>query len=414
MSREQNTDRPELIRFLARDQLAERVRQPAPRAEVTLTEGTTPVIRIYDVIDSWGGFWGVSSAEVAAALDLIPDGTATVEVHLNSPGGEATEGVAIANLLRQHPARVVAVVDGLCASAASMVAMGADEVVMAPSSQMMVHEASGSAWGDADSLERTARALHHLSDSYAAAYAGKAGGTAEDWRALMRAETWYSPDEAVAAGLADRAMPARTGEDDAAAAVARHDLRVFAYAGRADAPAPPISPAAQAGATAAAGSTTRKEPDLMSDTLLSGLRERLGIADDAADEAVVLSALDEALAEQTQTPVAQLPAGTVTIDAAQLEELRAAALAGQAARAQQESEGRERLVAAAVQDGRIPPARRDSWLAQLAADPGAAEVLARLEPGLIPLAEIGRNDNADDGDDPVYAALFGAEQKASL
>src|SRR5688572_4578086 len=110
-----NRDRPELIRFLARDQMAERVRQPAPRAEVTLVGGDVPVIRIYDVIDSWGGYWGVSSMEVAEALDLVPDGTPVVEVHLNSPGGEATEGVAIANLLRQHPSKIVAVVDGLAA-----------------------------------------------------------------------------------------------------------------------------------------------------------------------------------------------------------------------------------------------------------------------------------------------------------
>src|SRR5205823_5428601 len=130
----------------------------------------------------------------------------------------------------------VAVVDGLAASAASMVAMGADEVRMAPSSQMMIHDASGGAWGDAAFLEQIAKQLHHLSDSYAAAYAAKAGGDPASWRELMLAETWYSPDEAIAAGLADSLLDESDTTDDPAAAVARHDLRAFAFAGREHAP----------------------------------------------------------------------------------------------------------------------------------------------------------------------------------
>lgn len=413
-------DRPELIRFLAREELAQRQASATPRAEVTMTlvEGRPPVIRIYDVIDSWGGWWGISSQEIAAALDAVPDGTEVVEVHLNSPGGEAREGVAIANLLRQHPARVVAVVDGLAASAASMVAMGADELVMAPSSQLMIHEASGGAWGDAAFLEQQARALDHLSDSYAAAYARKAGGQVADWRDLMRAETWYSPEEAVAAGLADRLLDDADATRDPDAAVARHDLRRFAHAGRDDAPAPRLlRPAARATQTPAAPSASGSTPTLQEArmSLSDALRERLGIADENASEDTILAALDEALHEQADPAPIPPPAGVVQVDEATLAALQAQATAGAEARAEQLRRDREAAVAAAVADGRIAPARREHWLAQLEADPGAQAVLDSLAKGTIPVAPVGVANGAAviDDEDAVFAQLFGSEKKGA-
>jgi phage I-like protein len=111
------------------------------------------------------------------------------------------------------------------------------------------------------------------------------------------------------------------------------------------------------------------------------------------------------------TPPA-LPPGTVAVDAATLDELRNAALAGQTARQVQQAERRERLVDAAVSDGRIAPARRDHWLAMLAADEGADAVLTSLAPGLVPLAEIGSaaDDPHHDVDaDALYASVFGTE-----
>ncbi len=382
------SDRPEMVRFVARDRMAERVREATPRAEVVLVDGEVPVIRIYDVLDSWGGFWGVSATEVAAALDAIPADTATLEVHLNSPGGQASEGVAIANLLRQHPARVVAVVDGLAASAASMVAMGANEVVMAPSSQMLVHEASGGAWGTADVLAQQSRALDHLSDSYAAGYAGKAGGDVAFWREVMRAETWYSPAEAIAAGLADRLLADSAVSADPAAAVARHDLRMFAHAGRQHAPAPPVPSTASAAEPAAAGGTNRKEPDTMSDTLIPGLRERLGFADDA-DEATVLACLDEALserAEQTTAPAA-VPTGHVTIPEARLRDLEAGAAAGTQAAAQLQQ--RERTEFLDSMCARYAPTNRAAWETEYDRDPEGTRAHFAAAPDLLPVASVG-------------------------
>lgn len=211
-------------------------KREALRAEITTKPaggGTEATLRLYDVIDSWGGPWGVSASEVAEALDALADGVQQINLHINSPGGEALEGVAILNVLRAHPARVLATVDGLAGSAASFIAAGADETVMARNSQMMIHDAWGLCVGNAADMTEVADALDKLSDNIASIYAEKAGGGDEKWRTAMRAETWFLADEAVAAGLADSVI-----QKDADAPQDRFDLTVFAYAGRTEAPQP--------------------------------------------------------------------------------------------------------------------------------------------------------------------------------
>lgn len=200
-------------------------------------DGAVATLRLYDPIDSWGGDWGVSAKEFAAALDALPSSTEEIRLHINSPGGEVFEAVTILNQLRRHKARVVAVVDGLAASAASFIAAGADETIMARNSTAMVHDAWGLCVGNAADMRDLAGRLDALSDNIASIYAAKAGGTVEEWRQVMLAEAWYSADEAVAAGLADSVE----GSDAAdAEALNRFDLSVFKHAGRNEAPAPLI------------------------------------------------------------------------------------------------------------------------------------------------------------------------------
>lgn len=222
--------RQQAYRF--RGQLPPEKREPL-RAELTAkNDGNVATIRLYDVIDSWGDVWGVSAKEFAAVLDDLGD-VAQIDLHVNSPGGEAMEGVAILNLLRNHPARVVATVDGLAASAASFIAVGADETIMARNSQLMIHDAWGLCVGNAQDMTDLADALNKLSDNLASIYADKAGGTMEDWRGAMQSETWYNADEAVSAGLADsmEAKAEPVPQD-------RFDLSMFAHNGRTDAPEP--------------------------------------------------------------------------------------------------------------------------------------------------------------------------------
>lgn len=214
-------------------------------------ENGTAVMRLFDPIDSWGGSWGVSATEFHAALDLLPDDVETIELHINSPGGEVWEALAILNGLRAHKARVVAVVDGIAASCASFIACAADETVMSPNSQLMIHDAWGLCVGNAAEMHATGDLLDQISDNIASIYATKAEGTTEEWRATMRVEGWYLAEEAVAAGLADKVAGQESGEDPSDA----FDLKGIGmqYAGRAEAPVP-APPAAEPERDGAAGS----------------------------------------------------------------------------------------------------------------------------------------------------------------
>lgn len=207
----------------------------SPRNEVPAPDVKDGVatLRLYDPIDSWGEDWGISAKEFATTIDQLPADTTEIRLHINSPGGEVFEGIAILNALRAHDARVVAVIDGIAASAASFVACGADEVVMARNSELMIHDAWGLCVGNAAEMQSMAEMLDHFSDNIASVYAEKSGADVALWRAAMSAETWYSAEEAVAAGLADRVDAKKTAD-----AKNSFDLSIFTYAGRAHAPAP--------------------------------------------------------------------------------------------------------------------------------------------------------------------------------
>ena len=202
------------------------------RASLLQTDAQDGVatLRLYDPIDSWGGEWGVSAKEFAKALTEL--GTVSeIRLHINSPGGEVFEGIAIMNQLRAHSARVVAVVDGLAASAASFIACAADETVMGRNAQLMIHDAWGLCVGNAQDMRDLSDRLDKISDNIASVYAAKSGSSIEDVRAAMLAETWYSAEEAVAARLADSVAETPQPKNS-------HDLSVFQYAGREDAPSP--------------------------------------------------------------------------------------------------------------------------------------------------------------------------------
>jgi ATP-dependent Clp endopeptidase proteolytic subunit ClpP len=162
-------------------------------------EAATPVlVHIYDEI----GFWGVSAADFIKDL-LQNDGD--IELHINSPGGDIFDGVAIYNTLKQRSGLVEVVIDGLAASAASFIAQAAtpEMLFVAPHAQMMIHDGFAMAIGNAKDLRETAELLDKTSDNIAAIYAERTGRDQSYWRERMRAETWYSDQEAVDSGLAD-------------------------------------------------------------------------------------------------------------------------------------------------------------------------------------------------------------------
>lgn len=168
--------------------------------------GDRALVELYDVI----GEWGISAREFVRDLRGIT--APVIDLRINSPGGMIYDGFTIYNALRDHPARVEATVDGLAASAASWILQAAEHRVMNRHSELMIHDGLALTIGnEADHLE-TATQLGRLSDNIASIYAARAGGDPADWRDLMRAETWYTAEQAADAGLADEAI----GDDDQA------------------------------------------------------------------------------------------------------------------------------------------------------------------------------------------------------
>lgn len=180
--------------------ITERLRAQANPQGLVVKNAAGPkaVIRIYDEI----GFFGVSAEDVAAALEDIT--APEIEVQINSMGGDAFDGVAIYNALRSHPAQVTTRVDSLAASAASIIAQAGDKRVMLTGSQMMIHDAWGLAIGNAGVMRDTADVLDKLSNTLADIYQERSGR--DGMRDQMLAESWYTHDEAVEAGLADEAV----------------------------------------------------------------------------------------------------------------------------------------------------------------------------------------------------------------
>lgn len=179
---------------------------------------------IYNAIGGWDG---IKALDVALAL---ADMNGPVDVHLNSPGGFIFEGTAIYNAFKAYGGGPVAMhIDGYAASAASFIAMAAsphdaaaDEggIRVAANGLMMIHDGYGGAVGTADDLRDVADLLDMLSDTIAATYAARAGGTPESWREQMQeGDTWYGAKAAIEAGLADLvagADPEPAPEDDPA------------------------------------------------------------------------------------------------------------------------------------------------------------------------------------------------------
>jgi len=191
---------------------------------------------VYDVIvasdadAAWLG--GVSAEAFARELRAM---AGDVELRINSPGGDVFAARAMAQAMREHPGKITAYVDGVAASAASLLAVSASETVMAPGSMMMIHEAWTFALGNKGDFLATAALLEKIDASIVETYQAKAGGEPAQWAAEMAAETWYTAAEAVEAGLADR-----LAEDKPAAAQATWDLGVYdnAPAGQVQAQAP--------------------------------------------------------------------------------------------------------------------------------------------------------------------------------
>lgn len=215
------------------------------------------LIEIFDVIVSseidaeW--FGGVAAPVVTRALKAM---SGPVHMRINSPGGDVFAGVAIAQGMREYDGEIIVHVDGYAASIASIVAIAGDKVIMAPGSMMMIHKAWSFGIGNADDFLATAELLEKIDGQLIEAYANRSAGkkTADELAALLRAETWFTPQEAIDAGLADEIAPEKAKAKNQICAL--WDMSAYAGAPK-PAPAPADTEIEQAAAAEAAAATAK-------------------------------------------------------------------------------------------------------------------------------------------------------------
>lgn len=184
--------------------------------EIKDAKNDTTEILIYDEI--WA--FGTNANDFVKALKNIA--TPKISLRVNSPGGDVFDGLAIYNALRAHPAKKTVHVDGLAASIASVIAMAGDEIVMADSAFMMIHDSWGLAIGNSEELRALADTLEKIDGSIAGIYAARTGKKLDELRALMDAETWMTAAEAVEMKFADKSEDAAEAKN-----AARFDLSGF-------------------------------------------------------------------------------------------------------------------------------------------------------------------------------------------
>lgn len=162
----------------------------------------TATITIYGDITSWPWLESdVSSHNLSKQLESLED-VNEINVYINSYGGEVAEGIAIYNALRRHKAKVRTICDGFACSIASVIFMAGDERVMNEASMLMIHNAWTYAEGNAAQLRKQAEDLEKITQLSVEAYKANSSLKEEEITALMDAETWILPSEALEYGFA--------------------------------------------------------------------------------------------------------------------------------------------------------------------------------------------------------------------
>lgn len=171
----------------------------APRSwfEIRAQDEAAAEVLIYDYI-GWGG---VTAQDFVTQLQAVK--ATELRVRLNTPGGDVFDGLAIYQALRDHPAAIDMRIDGLAASIGSVIALAGDRIAMAQAAFLMIHNAWGLVIGTAGDMRAMADTLDKVSRSLADLYVAKSGQSLEQIRTWMDEETWFSAEEALAAGFVD-------------------------------------------------------------------------------------------------------------------------------------------------------------------------------------------------------------------
>lgn len=176
------------------------------QSELRAMDDAENVINVMDIIgeDFWTGE-GVTPKRVAA--DLQRFGGADLTVNVNSPGGDMFDGITIYNQLREYPGKVTVKVLGLAASAASMLSMAADEILIGRAGFFMIHNCWSRVIGDRNALREAADIFEPFDMAMAEVYAARSGQDIAEISAMMDRETWIGGGRAVELGFAEDLLP---------------------------------------------------------------------------------------------------------------------------------------------------------------------------------------------------------------
>jgi ATP-dependent Clp protease protease subunit len=170
--------------------------------------GSRGEIWLYEQIGA--SFWGDGITSKSFQKELTALGKVTsIDLRINSPGGDVFDGFAIYNMLQQHPATVDVYVDGVAASIASIIAMAGDKIKMAKNSLMMIHNPQGVAIGDANEMDRVKALLQQVKGNLTNTYVDRTKNKADQVNAWMDDETWFTAEAAVEHGFADTVISAQ-------------------------------------------------------------------------------------------------------------------------------------------------------------------------------------------------------------
>ena len=146
--------------------------------------------------------------------DELNAGKGDITVWINSPGGDCVAAAQIYNMLSNYKGKVTVKIDGIAASAASVIAMAGNEVYMSPVSMMMIHNPATVAWGDHTEFAKAIEMLDEVKESIINAYVLKTGLSRAKLSHLMDSETWMNANKAIELGFADGMLTRPSDEED--------------------------------------------------------------------------------------------------------------------------------------------------------------------------------------------------------
>ena len=177
------------------------------------TETVAEVLLYGEIGEAWYDSASVSAKQFAEAMKELPSSTKEIHLRVNSPGGSVFDGMSIFEHIKsqrsKHGRKVIAYVDGYAASIASIIIQAADEIIIGDGGFVMVHKPLVGVWGNAIELERMINLLDKIEEQMITIYSKKMDASRAEIANILAEETWYTSDEAIEVGLADKKFEAK-------------------------------------------------------------------------------------------------------------------------------------------------------------------------------------------------------------